>query len=590
MPSLYGVDEHGKPVGEDQQTPFVQTEHACPASQEWNETEGKCKNLPTAQGPNDPRYTTYKDWYKDAIGREPSAQEIESHFGNPGGDEAVKKLIYDSPEAKAYAASKATIAKPTLTAPEFIKQWQLSNPASAGIGPLTAALKSAGYTNVNPFMYGATASKNELSIDGQKFKVLSGEDTANPSWYTGGNDSGNATGNFTPTAITGPTAAPPPNYVQTGPAPAPFSQTAPPPAPFVQTAAPTTPIPTYTAPAVNTPAPVQYTPMQFLRDVQYQGPEVPTYQGYQFSPLAPFQSIPQKQQTSDLLTKMLSEGSLSDSVVAQMKEGQKSGILDRADQLKQQLLQGAASRGVVGGGETGLGLANLGQASLSDISKSYRDIDIQRALTQRGEQERAVGLSNQLQQQALSEYLGMNQLGLSREQSQAGEGYKVYQSQADKEKEAFARFLGIEDIGLRREQAQAGENQFLANLTGSNAGRNLQAQGLLQDVAFREFGSRQAASTDEFQRWLGTQTLGQTGAQNNFQNWLGTQNLGQTTAANNFNRWLGTEQVGQTNAQNAFTNWLQSQGLNLDYQTLREGARRFDLPYQLDVARFLSGG
>lgn len=79
---------------------------------------------------------------------------------------------------------------PNLSPQAFIQQWQGSHSANEGIGALADAMKAAGYTNVSRFMYGSTPSNNELSIDGQKFKVLSGENSANPSWYTAGTNDG----------------------------------------------------------------------------------------------------------------------------------------------------------------------------------------------------------------------------------------------------------------------------------------------------------------------------------------------------------------------------------------------------------------
>lgn len=71
----------------------------------------------------------------------------------------------------------------------FIRQWQQSHPASEGIGPLADALRAAGF-DIGRFMYGNTPSNNELTINGQKFKVLSGENSGSPSWYFGGDDGG----------------------------------------------------------------------------------------------------------------------------------------------------------------------------------------------------------------------------------------------------------------------------------------------------------------------------------------------------------------------------------------------------------------
>lgn len=72
---------------------------------------------------------------------------------------------------------------------DFLHKYQKEHPVSEGVGGITAALKQAGY-NVAPYMYGNTASHNEISLDGKKFKVIGAEDSPNAYWYTGGDDSG----------------------------------------------------------------------------------------------------------------------------------------------------------------------------------------------------------------------------------------------------------------------------------------------------------------------------------------------------------------------------------------------------------------
>jgi hypothetical protein len=72
----------------------------------------------------------------------------------------------------------------------FIRQWQATHPASTDApAQIAAALKAAGF-NASPYMYGSTPSGNEISLNGQKFKVISGENSGTPGWYTGGDDSG----------------------------------------------------------------------------------------------------------------------------------------------------------------------------------------------------------------------------------------------------------------------------------------------------------------------------------------------------------------------------------------------------------------
>lgn len=92
------------------------------------------------------------------------------------------------------AGPTAASAKPSAQA--FIANWQQTHAANEGIGPLADALTAAGYTNVSRYMYGTTPSNNELSIDGQKFKVLSAENSSNPAWYTPGTNDGGGSGSI----------------------------------------------------------------------------------------------------------------------------------------------------------------------------------------------------------------------------------------------------------------------------------------------------------------------------------------------------------------------------------------------------------
>lgn len=69
----------------------------------------------------------------------------------------------------------------------FIQQWQSdpAHPASEGIGPMAAAIAKQ-FPGVTRYMYGATPSNNELSVGGQKYKVLGGEGSPAAYWYQPG--------------------------------------------------------------------------------------------------------------------------------------------------------------------------------------------------------------------------------------------------------------------------------------------------------------------------------------------------------------------------------------------------------------------
>ena len=81
-----------------------------------------------------------------------------------------------------------------MSAQDFIRKYQQGNSVSGGISPLYDALQQEGYKNVGRYMYGQRPSDNELSVDGQKYKVLSGENTPGAAWYTAGTNDGGGYG------------------------------------------------------------------------------------------------------------------------------------------------------------------------------------------------------------------------------------------------------------------------------------------------------------------------------------------------------------------------------------------------------------
>lgn len=91
------------------------------------------------------------------------------------------------------AANPGYTPKPTQSAADWIRAYQQAHPVSEGIGPITAAMKAAGY-NVSPYMYGATPSGNELNLDGQKYKVLGAENSPGAYWYSAGQNDGGGGG------------------------------------------------------------------------------------------------------------------------------------------------------------------------------------------------------------------------------------------------------------------------------------------------------------------------------------------------------------------------------------------------------------
>lgn len=121
----------------------------------------------------------------------PGNPERPVEYQNPGTNVATGANI---PTPTAGPANGTPPVGPTGGAPKggdpkaFIAQWQASHPASEGIGPLADALAAAGFQTPR-FMYGQTASNNELVVNGEKFKV--GVDDGRSglaSWYVPGTD------------------------------------------------------------------------------------------------------------------------------------------------------------------------------------------------------------------------------------------------------------------------------------------------------------------------------------------------------------------------------------------------------------------
>lgn len=72
-------------------------------------------------------------------------------------------------------------------AEQFIAQYQADprHSPSEGVQPLYQALKANGF-NVSPYMYGSTPSNNEITLNGQKWKLLGGENSPAAYWYKPG--------------------------------------------------------------------------------------------------------------------------------------------------------------------------------------------------------------------------------------------------------------------------------------------------------------------------------------------------------------------------------------------------------------------
>jgi hypothetical protein len=71
----------------------------------------------------------------------------------------------------------------------IIRQWQATHAPTEPLTGLIAALQAAGI-DAKPYLYGSTASANEIDLPGWgKYKVKGGENSSSPFWYFGGPDS-----------------------------------------------------------------------------------------------------------------------------------------------------------------------------------------------------------------------------------------------------------------------------------------------------------------------------------------------------------------------------------------------------------------
>lgn len=74
---------------------------------------------------------------------------------------------------------------------DFLQDYYSKNDPKSGIGALDAALREKGFAGYGGrYDYGANGglSNNELVINGEKWKVLGGEEGSNPFWYIPGSE------------------------------------------------------------------------------------------------------------------------------------------------------------------------------------------------------------------------------------------------------------------------------------------------------------------------------------------------------------------------------------------------------------------
>lgn len=215
----------------------------------------------------------------------------------------------------------------------------------------------------------------------------------------------------------------------------------------------------------------------------YEGSAPPDYNPYDYAPHNPYEAPGYRDAQDEIIRRILeSGGSMNPTVVAQIKEGQKDTVLDMQSQLTQQLTQDAARRGVAGGGSFQGTLRDVGLAGIGDISRSYRDTDINAVKTNRQDELDAIDAANGTDRLRFDEYLGEEGLKFDRERAQAGEGQFAHDAATKKSGEEFNRYLATQGLKL-----SAKEQEYL---------NWLREEGLLQDYA------RMLQGGSEFDRTL----------------------------------------------------------------------------------------
>lgn len=204
--------------------------------------------------------------------------------------------------------------------------------------------------------------------------------------------------------------------------------------------------------------------LQFLSGT---GPNTPApqlniqpYSPYQFTPAPAFNPGPTQGLTGNVIQQLLTSTSLSPDVVAKMKEAQKNTLLSGADQLKQQIAQSAASRGVGQGGSAAAAGANVDLKTLGDISSAYGNIDIQKAIQDQTDKLNAVGAAGGYENQLLQEWLQQAGLNLSTQSAQAGQNLAASQQNLSAEEAKFNNWLQSQGINLSYAQLVEAMRQF----------------------------------------------------------------------------------------------------------------------------------
>jgi hypothetical protein len=196
-------------------------------------------------------------------------------------------------------------------------------------------------------------------------------------------------------------------------------------------------------------------------------------QAYQASQAPLYQDPSDPRITSahnDLMLKALQNPeSMSPQVVAAMKEEQKEAALGMRQQLMGQNAQSAISRGTFGGWYMGSRNRDVTDLAISDMTRAYRDIDINAAKTNFADRLSTLGAADQMQTGVASRAQGNYQTGLMGRGFNADENWRANQSVNDGTKFNYERSLAEANL-----QNQAVQNalQAWSTQTQENLGRH----------------------------------------------------------------------------------------------------------------------
>lgn len=278
--------------------------------------------------------------------------------------------------------------------------------------------------------------------------------------------------------------------------------------------------------------PVQQAPQ--YRAGQFQG-QMPTYGGSTFGQF----TGPQNQQVEQagqagILGLLQNPNVLSPEQINQLKASQQEAVNEKVRQAQAQLESSIASRGLSGsGGAAAAGQRRVGEAGLSELTKGFREIDLQ-----------AAQLNDQGRRSALDLASGY----LSGQMNRATQGYGAQ---------------------LAGQEAQAQDSRA----------QNASAQNASQ-FGLQAFGANEGARQAEAQ-------MGLAGQQFTFNQLLARAADAQDRAASMAGAYNTDQSQGLNRDQLGLQAYMAERGLNLDETRLGQQNRQFNQGMGLDFMRFL---